>query len=209
MRLILLKLPRQTQIGYNEFQNMKAFFREVLITAVLAVVIFFGIQATIQSFVVVGISMEPSLREGQRLLVSKVSYYLGEPRRGDVIVFQPLGNTHEDYIKRVIGLPGDTVEIQKGEVYVNGSPLTEPYIRQAPSYTVEKQTVPPNAYFVLGDNRNNSNDSHNGWVVPKENIVGKAWISIWPPRRWGVVPDYHQLNQVARLVGLRLARTRE
>lgn len=170
---------------------MKAFFREILITAVLALVLFLIIQATVQSFVVVGISMEPSFYDGQRLLVSKVTYYFGEPKRGDVIVFQPVGNQREDYIKRIIALPGDTIEVKKGKVYVNGSPLDEPYIKQSPHYTVEKQTVPANSYFVLGDNRNSSNDSHNGWSVPHQNIVGKAWLSIWPPKRWGTIPEYN------------------
>lgn len=186
---------------------MKAFFREIAITAALALVIFLIIQATVQSFVVVGISMEPSLHEGQRLLVSKVSYYVGDPRRGDVIVFQPLGNSEEDYVKRVIGLPGDTVEVKSRKVYVNGVALDEPYILQAPNYTLDKKTVPTNTYFVLGDNRNNSNDSHNGWTVPRENIVGKGWVSLWPPRQWGLIRDYHLLNQIAGFIGLRLARS--
>jgi signal peptidase I len=185
---------------------MKAFFREILITSVLALVIFLIIQATVQSFVVVGSSMEPSLHEGQRLLVSKVSYYAGEPQRGDVIVFRPLGNSEEDYVKRVIGLPGDTVEVNKSVVYVNGVALDEPYINQSPSYTVDNKTVPPDTYFVLGDNRNNSNDSHNGWTVPRPNIVGKVWVSLWPPRQWGLIRDYHMLNQIASFIGLRLAR---
>jgi signal peptidase I len=184
---------------------MKAFFREVLITAVLALGIFLAIQATVQSFVVVGESMEPSVHEGQRLLVSKVSYYLGEPKRGDVIVFQPLGNAEEDYVKRVIGLPGDSVEIRSGKVSVNGTVLDEPYIKQPPAYAFKMNAIPSDEYFVLGDNRNNSNDSHNGWTVPRENIVGKAWVSLWPPRQWGLIRDYHQLNQIAAIFGWQVA----
>ncbi len=176
---------------------MKTFFREVLLTVIFAVVIFFLLQATIQSFIVVGISMEPNLHDGQRLLVNKAVYYLHEPERGDVVVFQPPGNSRGDYIKRTIALPGDTVEIKKGTVYVNGSPLKESYIKSSPSYTVEEQKIPENSYFVLGDNRNNSNDSHNGWVVPRENIIGKAWISIWPPDEWGLVSDFSPSEQLA------------
>ncbi|MCH8864405.1 MAG: signal peptidase I [Chloroflexi bacterium] len=166
---------------------MRTFFREVVLTLIFAVVIFFLLQATVQSFIVVGISMKPSLENGQRILVSKATYYLHEPERGDILVFQPPENNQDDYIKRIIALPGDTVEIKENRVYVNGSQLEEDYIKSAPSYKVPEMTVPENRYFVLGDNRNNSNDSHNGWVVPRENIVGKAWLSIWPPDRWGFV----------------------
>ena len=176
---------------------MKTFLREVLLTIIFAVVIFFLLQATIQSFIVVGISMRPNLQDGQRLLVSKAVYYLHEPERGDVLVFQPPDNKRGDYIKRLIALPGDTVEIKNGLVYVNSSPLEETYIESSPKYTVEEQKIPENNYFVLGDNRNNSNDSHNGWVVPRQNIVGKAWLSIWPPDKWGVISDYPLLEQTA------------
>lgn len=176
---------------------MKAFFREILITVALALGIFFLLQATIQSFIIVGISMKPSLQDGQRLLVNKASYYLHEPERGDVLIFQPPGNKQEDYIKRVIALPGETVEIKKETVYVNGSPLKETYIKTPPQYTLEPEKIPEGSYFVLGDNRNNSNDSHNGWVVPRQNIVGKAWLSIWPPDTWGFIPDYSSSEQLA------------
>lgn len=176
---------------------MKTFLREVLLTITFAIVIFFLLQATIQSFIVVGISMRPNLQDGQRLLVSKATYYLHEPERGDVLVFQPPDNKRGDYIKRLIALPGDTVEIKNGLVYVNSSPLDETYIKSSPKYTMEEKRIPVNSYFVLGDNRNNSNDSHNGWVVPRQNIVGKAWLSIWPPDKWGVISNYPLLEQTA------------
>ena len=174
---------------------MKNFLRETLLTIIFAVVIFFLLQITVQSFIVVGISMQPSLHDGQRLLVNKAVYYFHEPERGDVMVFQPPGDKHGDYIKRLIALPGDTVEVKGGLVYVNSSPLEEIYIKSSPKYTAEAQKVPEDSYFVLGDNRNNSNDSHNGWVVPRENIVGKAWLSIWPPNQWGIISDYPLLEQ--------------
>ncbi|MBI4187760.1 MAG: signal peptidase I [Chloroflexi bacterium] len=161
---------------------MKVSVREILITAVLALFIFLTIQATLQSAVVVGLSMEPSLQLGQRLLVSKVSYYVGDPKRGDVIVFQPMVDSAEDWVKRVIGLPGDTVEVKNSQVYVNDVALDEPYIPEPPAYSLDKVTVPANSYFVLGDNRNASNDSHNGWFVPHQNIIGKVWVSLWTER---------------------------
>ena len=176
---------------------MRTFFREMLITIVLAVVIFFVIQATLQTFIVVGTSMKPSFQDGQRLLVNKAVYIFHEPERGDVVIFQPPENSEEDYIKRIIALPGDTVEVKTGAVYVNGSKLDEPYINNPPHYPLEPQEIPKGKYFVLGDNRNNSHDSHNGWVVPRENMVGKAWLSIWPPAKLGVIPDYPLQEQLA------------
>ncbi len=178
---------------------MKSFLREFLITFILAVVIFFVIQATIQSFIVVGVSMVPSFANGQRLLVNKAAYYFHEPERGDVIVLKPFDNQTVDYIKRIIALPSDTIEIKSGTVYVNGRQLSEPYInfKDPASYNLAKKTIPAEEYFVLGDNRGNSNDSHSGWLVSRENIIGKAWVSIWPPDRWGLAPNYPLQEQVA------------
>lgn len=175
---------------------MKGFFRELLTTAALALVIFFMIQVTVQTFVVVGTSMEPSLHDGERLFVNKLVYHLRQPQMGEVIVFQPPNNNRTDYIKRVIGRPGDTVEIRAGKVYVNGLPLKESFIVSPPAYTMKPEKVPDDQFFVLGDNRNNSNDSHNGWMVPRQNIVGKAWISFWPLTDWGVISDHSLQDQL-------------
>lgn len=173
---------------------MRAFLREILGALILAVVIFFLLQATVQSFIVVGASMEPSFKEGQRLLTNKVVYKFYEPERGDVIVFHPTNNRRVDYIKRIIGLPGESVEIKQGTVYIhkNGNVLLldEPYIKQPPSRDFRGDIIPEDEYFVLGDNRNNSNDSRNGWTVLRQNIIGKAWLKIWPPDEWGLVANY-------------------
>jgi signal peptidase I len=179
---------------------MRSFFREIVITTVLALGIFFLIQATLGSFIIVGISMEPSFYDGQRLLVNRVVYHLHEPERGDVIVFQPGESQQPDYIKRIIALPGDMVEVKNGAVYVNDSKLDEPYIKSSPRYSTKPKTIPANSYFVLGDNRNNSNDSHNGWVVPSQKIVGKVWLLIWPPNEWGIVPEYSLAEQLVSYV---------
>lgn len=176
---------------------MKTFLREVLITIILALVIFFVARATIQTFVVVMSSMEPNFYEGQRLVVNKAVYFFGDPERGDVVIFRAPNGGQDDFIKRVIALPGDTVEVKNGAVYVNGVKLDEPYIENPPQYTMEEQVVPENNYFVLGDNRNHSNDSHHGWLMPRENLIGKAWLSTWPPSDWGVVPDYHLEEQLS------------
>ncbi len=173
---------------------MRAFLREILGALILAGVIFFLLQVTVQSFIVVGASMEPSFEEGQRLLTNKVVYKFYEPERGDVIVFHPTNNRRADYIKRIIALPGESVEIKQGTVYIhkngNVSLLDEPYIKQPPSRDFRGDIIPEDEYFVLGDNRNNSNDSRNGWKVLRQNIIGKAWLKIWPPDEWGLVPNY-------------------
>jgi signal peptidase I len=181
---------------------MKGFIREVLITVGLALVIFFVLQTTIQSSIVVGSSMEPGLQDGQRLIISKAAYHFEEPGRGDIIIFHSPSNYQVDYIKRIIGLPGDTVEVRGGSVFVNGKRLQEPYVKDPPHYNYGPYTVKPDNYFVLGDNRNNSNDSHTNWTVPSESVIGKAWLSIWPPRDWGTVANYSLDAQLGRDIGM-------
>ncbi len=169
---------------------MKGFIRELLITLGLAVIIFLLLQTSIQSSTVWGSSMDPSLSDGQRIIINKAVYHFHEPRHGDVIIFHSPVAYHTDYIKRVIGVPGDTVEIRYGVVRVNGHDLKESYIKASPDYSYGPFTVPENNYFVLGDNRNNSNDSHTGWTVAGQSIIGEAWLSIWPPGDWGIVQAY-------------------
>jgi signal peptidase I len=176
---------------------MKSFLREFLITIILALIIFFGARATIQTYVVIMTSMEPNFHEGQRVVVNKAVYFFGEPKRGDVVIFKAPVSQQDDYIKRIIGLPEDTIEVKDQAVYVNDVKLDEPYIKNPPRYTMDKITVPKDNYFVLGDNRNNSNDSHYGWLLPRQNVIGKAWLSTWPPADWGVVPDYPLGKQLA------------
>ena len=174
----------------------KPFIREVLGTLLLAVLIFFLISTTIQSSVVIYSSMEPNLHEGQRILINKVVYKFHEPERGDIIVFPSPGNPDEEYIKRIIGLPGEVVETKDGIVYIHqpdGNVLTldeDEYIANPAKNDFLSNTIPPENYFVLGDNRNNSIDSRHGWTVPCQDIVGKAWLSIWPMSDWGLVPNY-------------------
>lgn len=168
---------------------MKPFVRELLITVAIAVVIFVAARQTIQTYEVFQMSMEPNFYEGQHVVVNKAVYFWSEPERGDVIIFDA-PDSEDDYIKRIIGLPGDTVEIRNGLVFVNGTALVESYVAAAPIYTMAEITVPEGEYFVLGDNRNYSNDSHTGWRVSEDTIHGKAWLSTWPPDLWGVVPEY-------------------
>lgn len=136
-------------------------------------------------------SMEPTLQVNDRLVVEKVSYYFNTPERGDIVVFWPpenlfpQGKRRDAFIKRVIGLPGETVQVKTGKVYVNGQPLDENYIAAPPEYEWGPETVPENSYLVLGDNRNSSYDSHSWGFVPQENIIGRAAVRFWPPSRVG------------------------
>jgi len=136
-------------------------------------------------------SMEPTLQINDRLIVSKLSYDFTNPKRGDVMVFNPpeavlkQEKIPDPFIKRVIGLPGDKVEVDSGRVYINGCPLQENYIAAKPDYHWGPMTVPPNSYLVLGDNRNNSYDGHYWGFVDRDRIIGKAIYRFWPPERVG------------------------
>jgi len=166
---------------------MKPYIRELLITLALAAVIFIALRLVIQSSEVFDISMQPTLIASQRLIVIKTFF---SPQRGDIIViYPPMENTRQ-YVKRLIGLPGDTVEIHGGKVYVDNVALVEPYIKAAPTYTMSTITLGPDQYFVLGDNRNNSTDSHFGWTVTRSEIVGKAWLRFWPLDKFGNPGNY-------------------
>jgi signal peptidase I len=171
---------------------MRIIIRDIIISALIALALYFGFEFTIQQFAVHQISMAPTLEEGQRIFVNKTAYISHGPERGDIIVFKrsPQSTSETPLIKRVIGLPGEVVEIKSGIVYIDGYPLQEPYILNQPRYVLNELTIPEKNYFVLGDNRNNSKDSHEGWTVPEANIIGEAWVSIWPPRTWGAIPNY-------------------
>jgi len=169
---------------------MRFKLREILVVVLLAAVIFLLLQSTLQSFKVEGFSMEPSFHHGQYLVVVKAVYWFGDPQRGEVIVFRSLENPDRDLIKRVIALPGETVEIKEGKVYIDGAPLEEDYILEEPQYTYPSRQVPPDLYFVLGDNRNSSSDSHVWGMLPGEYIIGKAWLCYWPLSEWQLIPNY-------------------
>lgn len=191
--------------------------RELAETLLLAALLFLAVRASFQNFRVEGASMQPSLQDGDYLIVNKLSYaevdlgpfdwlpffdagederrhLFSDPERGDVVVFRAPINENRDFIKRVIGLPGDTVDIRQGEgVYVNNQLLSEPYIQgttacgqqcvvhvpPAGSDAARAECGSEACYFVMGDNRQNSSDSRQGWLVPLENIIGKAMVTYW------------------------------
>lgn len=174
----------------------KSVLREILETALLTVIVFLALNTLTGRFQVRGSSMEPTLQDGQYLIVSKLAYWLKAPERGDIMVFHPPNGQSDDYIKRIVGLPGEQVRISGGEVLVDGVPLEEPYVVSEGAYSGSWQ-LGNEEYFVLGDNRGNSSDSHMWGTLPSENIIGKAWLCYWPPELWGVVP-HHGFPKPAR-----------
>jgi signal peptidase I len=158
-----------------------SWLREALETVVPAILIALFIHLFLaQATRVQGQSMEPNLHTEQRLVVEKLSYRFHGPRRGDIVVLRLPEHSSELLIKRVIALPGEKVEIHDGQVYVDGVPLLEPYLRQTTLGNYAARVVPPLHVFVLGDNRNASNDSRAFGPVPRQNIVGRAWFTYYP-----------------------------
>ncbi len=171
-------------------QHTKSIIWRIIAPIVIVLFLFIWLQASFQSFVVEGISMEPGLQGGQVILINKAAYWFGSPQRGDIIVFHSPQDPDRVFVKRVIGLPGETVKIEKGKVYIDGKLLLEPDSIIEDSRDYGPVNVPPGHYFVLGDNRSNSSDSRNGWTVPEGDIIGKAWLSVWPLSDWGLAPNY-------------------
>jgi len=165
------------------------FLREMLETVLPAILIAVLINVFIgQATRVEGQSMEPNLYSNQRLVVEKVSYHFHGPQRFDIVVLKVPSQGEELLIKRVVGLPGETVEIKNGHVYVNDTQLEESFCREQTQPGHQgKVTVPPLHVFVLGDNRDRSNDSRSFGPVPISNIVGRAWLSYWPLQKVGLV----------------------
>ena len=186
-------------LDLKKLLKSKAFWENTAIV-IFAVLLFFGFRAVIQPYYISGPSMENTFQNNERLLLDKLVYKFHAPQRGDIIAFHapnPPITITSPLIKRVIGLPGEQVVIQNGEVTIiepDGSHFTldEPYIKQAPIYSYTSIVIPANEYFVLGDNRNDSTDSHYGWLVSRNEIIGKAWLNIWPPSLWGWARNFTQ-----------------
>ncbi len=190
------------------FVNMRALIRELFETVILALLIFLVLHISVQNFQVQGPSMQPTLTEGAYVLVNKLVYMrihpkqlagflpfvdveeeqtlfaFHPPRRGEVIIFRYPRDITRDFVKRVVGLPGDTVELKGGQLFVNNVAVEEPYITRPDTRSVAPTVVPEDSYYVLGDNRRVSNDSRDWGPVPTDNIVGRAWVSFWPLDRW-------------------------
>lgn len=196
---------------------MKSALRETVQTLALAAFIFLLLQSSLQNYRVEGSSMNPNLEDQQLVLVNKLIYLGAEvqrlgrllpwvdgdegerwypfrpPERGDVIVFRSSIPPYEDFVKRVIGLPGDTVALNEGIVYINGAPLDEPYVINSFPERRNQIVVGPGLYYVLGDNRGRSDDSRHWGLVPEEDIIGRAWVGYWPLDRFGALfPSWHR-----------------
>ena len=212
--------PVETHDGLASVQRLA---RELLETAVFVLLVFLLVRSAIQNFKIEGQSMEPSFHTSQYIFVNKLVYFHFDlnaplrllpgnvdlsrqvvypfhmPQRGDVVVFEYPNDLSKDYIKRVIGLPGDAVRIEDGKVYVNDLLLEEPYLNGG--YTTCRfddmcskgtVTVAPGTLFVMGDNRNNSSDSREWEGLPLDRVIGQAWVSYWPSDYWGFIstPNY-------------------
>ena len=185
--------------------------REILEAVLLALVALVVLQGTVRNFQVEGSSMSPTLEGGQYLIVDQVSYFqvdlerlsrvvpfwdasdstpqfaFDPPTRGEIIVFHYPQDPSKDFVKRVVGLPGETVEVRSGTVFINGEELREPYLQRTDRSNARPLELDDKEYYVIGDNRRNSNDSRAWGIVPEENIVGKVWMVYWPWEDLGVV----------------------
>lgn len=172
--------------------HRRGFAREFISTIVFLLAVYTLLEMALPRSVVLSISMQPNLVEDQRLVISRVSYLLGQPQRGDIVVFNsPIVRPDEPpLIKRLIGLPGETLEFRNGTVYINGVKLNEPYINEpctpnmCPDRTIQ---LGPDEYFFMGDNRNHSHDSRAFGPVHRQQIVGRAIFRYWPPKVWGIL----------------------
>jgi len=192
----------------NEKESEKSLVREVIETIVLALVLAFALRTfVIQAFYIPSGSMENTLLPGDMILVNKFLYYFSDIKRGDIIVFQYPNDPSKDYIKRVIGLPGDSVELKNGDVYINGKLLEEKYTKEKAIDDIimrahaekdekdqpvnipmqDKITVPAKKLFMMGDNRNNSQDSRIWGFLSQDKVRGKALVIYWPLSRVGFV----------------------
>ena len=194
---------------------MRDFIRELIETALLSVAVFLVLHLSVQNFRVEGSSMVPTLTEGQYIIANKIIYssvatdsivrFLpfvqpsGEggslytfhpPEHGEIIIFNFPSDQSRDLVKRVIGVPGDTIEIQSGQVIRNGEPIEEPYVVNKDRRTYDPVEVPENSYYVLGDNRRSSSDSRDWGFLSDKHVVGRAWIGYWPMDKIGVLQAF-------------------
>lgn len=177
------------------FKRIGAFFLDLLQTLVFAIAIFLFVYLLIlQPHKIKGASMEPNFPDAEYLLTDKVTYRFKEPLRGDVVVFKAPINQDEEFIKRIIGLPGESVSIKDDHVYINGKKLSENYLDEKLTTTpgaflqeAKEVVVPGGQYFVLGDNRPHSSDSRAWGFVAKDKITGRAWLTYWPPQKAGII----------------------
>lgn len=189
--------------------------REVAEVIVLAVILYFGISFAVQAVHVEGLSMFATLDDNDYLIANKLDYRIHNPQRGDIVILRPPTDNSKDFIKRVIALPGERLLIRSGIVYINGQKLDEPYLPEAwvvdtnwPANGSNGQVMGPNEYFVMGDNRNRSQDSRIFGPITRDRIDGKAWFRIWPLDHFGnIYSEEPVLETGTTAVGLAAAAT--
>ena len=194
---------------------MRRVIKEAIETALLALALLLALEFSAQNYRVEGSSMHPTMEEGDYLIVNKLTYtrvdgglfdfslpftrpadasanappahdfVFGQPKHGEIIIFHSPENRERDFVKRVIGVPGDTLEIRNGQVILNGEEVAEPFVARQSSTSHEEIRIPEGHYFVMGDNRRGSNDSRDWGLLPATDIIGKAWFRYWPAERWG------------------------
>ncbi|HEY4889320.1 MAG TPA: signal peptidase I [Candidatus Dormibacteraeota bacterium] len=191
-------LPRAAQAAPAASSGASSLLREVFEVVVLAVILYFGISFAVQAVHVEGLSMYATLDNNDYLIANKIDYRLHAPQRGDIIILRPPTDNSKDFIKRVIALPGEKLLIRDGFVYINGHKLDEPYLPEAwttfnnwPNDGTDGKVMGPNQYFVMGDNRNKSQDSRIFGPIGRDRIDGRAWFRIWPLANFGSI--YSQL----------------
>ena len=179
-----------------EHSGASSLLREVAEVVVLAVILYIGISFAVQAVHVEGLSMFATLNDNDYLIANKIDYRVHAPERGDIIILRPPTNNSTDFIKRVIALPGEKLLIRSGTVYINGHRLEEPYLPEAWIYSTDwpcggcdGKVMGPNEYFVMGDNRNRSQDSRFFGPITRDRIDGKAWFRIWPLDHFGSIYD--------------------
>jgi signal peptidase I len=204
------------QVEQEKSRDHRATAWEIIETILLALLIFLMVRGVVLNFRVDGNSMEPTLSHAEMLIINRRAYtsfdfnavvsvlpgvdretedrryIFNPPKRGDIVVFRPPGASSDPYIKRIIGLPGDTVEIHDGAVYINAHRLEENYVSSPTSWRGGDQSslvIPEGEYFMLGDNRENSSDSRSFGTVPKDDIIGKSWLAYWPPGSVQIFPQ--------------------
>jgi len=180
--------------------------RELVEVVVLAVILYFGISFAVQTVHVEGLSMWATLDDNDYLIADKIDYRLHAPQRGDIIILRPPTDNSKDFIKRVIALPGERILIRDGVVYINGHRLVEPYLPDAwtifnnyPQNGKPDELIPANQYFVMGDNRNRSQDSRTFGAIGRDRIDGRAWFRIWPIGHFGQI--YSKVPQLEASAG--------
>ena len=160
----------------------------VIFIALLAM-IFFGVHSVIEAKDANGYCMEPHIYDGNLFMVVKAAYWFEDPGRGDVIVFRYPLDPQQEFVKRVIGLPGETIECKGGVLYIDGKPLAETYVNGT-TYDFAATEVPEGCYFVMGDNRQNSADSRSWGFLPRKDIIGRACFVYWPLHNWHLLHGY-------------------